>query len=200
MQDSEERIVIAELRQHKIAFRREQTGGGHIAIRWQISQDKQPRVFYAPNSGSDFRGRLNARADVRRMLRADGVNLDEVKLQPKPQTQLAKALHVPEPQVPIPDQIKIVRQELGDLTELMLDLSVTINAVKELLTASQSQTKESQNAILSGSEHSTKRKPLRKARTRPSVSTKQTNRKGKAQVGDPKAEVPKVRRVRTRIK
>ncbi len=48
-----------------------QSGGKHIKITWQ--HNGQSRLFVVAVTGSDVRGRKNARADLRRLLRRDGV-------------------------------------------------------------------------------------------------------------------------------
>jgi hypothetical protein len=50
-------------------------GGRHLQVRWQTSQGVRFCVVAA--SGSDWRGPRNARAEVRRLLRADGLLSDE---------------------------------------------------------------------------------------------------------------------------
>lgn len=65
-------------------------------------------------------GRLNARAEVRRYLRADNVSL---RGQAKP-TLLAQRIVAPPRHVEtIPDQVAAMRSEVADLTELCLELA-----------------------------------------------------------------------------
>lgn len=65
------RIVQDELRRYGLASTLERTGSGHCAITWMGF--KGPRTYVQSYSPSDnARTALNARAQVRRMLREDG--------------------------------------------------------------------------------------------------------------------------------
>jgi biotin operon repressor len=123
-------FVTSELSSRGIRFDTATSGSNHIEIRWQVSPDKEVRSFFAPNTPSDHRGRLNARAAVRRLLKADGVNL-EPPASRKPAALLHRALELPKHVDPVPDQLKALRGELADLTELMLDLSGTVTMIRE---------------------------------------------------------------------
>lgn len=50
-----------------LAFRIEHTNGNHLRIMWELNG--KPDVLVVPFSPSDWRGLLNARADLRRKLR-----------------------------------------------------------------------------------------------------------------------------------
>jgi hypothetical protein len=59
-------------------------GGKHLQVRWQ-SRTGQPRFLTVPITPSDHRSILNARADVRRMLKRDGYLIDgDPVLRPPP--------------------------------------------------------------------------------------------------------------------
>ena len=71
---------------------------------------------------------LNARADIRRLFRADGLSLKEEKTS-KPST-FKKAISLPEQTVPFADQIKDLHAELVELTELVLSMNSDISLIK----------------------------------------------------------------------
>ncbi|MGY3130137.1 hypothetical protein ACVWZM_000819 [Bradyrhizobium sp. USDA 4501] len=113
-------IATAELKQYGIRPEVTHTNGGHIMIAWRAAPEKEPRCVVTSKTGSDWRGRMNIRADVRRLLRADNVTLKREEPKPKKHPELAKALNLPQHVVPIPDQIAALRGEVADLTELMV--------------------------------------------------------------------------------
>jgi hypothetical protein len=123
-------FVTAELSCRGVRFDTETSGGNHIEIRWQVSPVKEVRSYFVPNTPGDHRGRLNARAAVRRLLKADGVQLEPAE-QRKPHHLLSRALDLPKHVEPIPDQLKAIRGEIADLTELLLDLSGTITMLRD---------------------------------------------------------------------
>lgn len=65
--------VVTELT--LVGFKPEITRGrnNHLKIQWY--NGVRSRAYFAPSTPSDFRSVRNARAEVRRMLRADCVNL-----------------------------------------------------------------------------------------------------------------------------
>jgi hypothetical protein len=58
------------------------TGSGHLQVRWQVGVAL--RCYTVASSGSDWRGPKNVRAEVRRMLRADGLLVAPEKADPAP--------------------------------------------------------------------------------------------------------------------
>ena len=128
--NEEVEFAVAELERFNIKFDTRPTDGGHIEIVWQVSPDKEIRRVFTSKTSSDHRTRLNARSYIRRALRQDGVDTD-----PKPPTTkkaiLEKALRAPEPVETIPDQLRAIRAELSDLTELLLDISSGIAALRD---------------------------------------------------------------------
>lgn len=91
--------------------------GKHLEIRWQYS-DGRERFQIVPSTPSDNRGALNARGDVRRRLREDGV-------QPPPAEviQFNRALNLPKP-----EDFGVVRlAKLEKDFETLLDITVELN-------------------------------------------------------------------------
>jgi hypothetical protein len=57
-------------------------GGKHLQVQWQVNG--RPRFYVVSGTPSDVRSVANTRADMRRMLRADGLLLEEENGTPKP--------------------------------------------------------------------------------------------------------------------
>lgn len=128
--NEEVEFAVAELERFNIKYDTRPTDGGHVEIVWQVSPTKEVRRVFTSKTASDHRTRLNARSYIRRALRQDGVDID-----PKPPTTkkaiLEKALRTPEPVETIPDQLRAIRAELSDLTELLLDISSGLAALRD---------------------------------------------------------------------
>lgn len=83
-------IVINELKQAAIREIEVVRGSKHHQVRWKVNGNA-PRFITIPGSPSDWRWEQNLRADVRRMLRADGLLVDpEAKSRPKPPDRLTR--------------------------------------------------------------------------------------------------------------
>ena len=96
--------------------------------------EKELRRVITSRTGSDWRARMNIRAEVRRLLRADNVTLKQ-EPKPKKHLELAKALNLPQEVVPLPDQISALRGEVADLTELMVRVYKGVGTLREAVTA-----------------------------------------------------------------
>lgn len=126
--------VRAEFELWGVKFDHEETNGGHIKIRWQVSPDKEPRQTSIPKTSSDWRGPQNAVSLVRRTFMQDGLSL--TKPPEKKVSVLEKALSLPvmaEP--PKVDPIRAMRGEIGELTDLVLDLVSMVTTLKNELAA-----------------------------------------------------------------
>lgn len=111
----------------------EHRNGGHIELQWQVSPDKEPRRTILPKTGSDWRGWLNQRAQVRRMFKQDGLRDPRDTIPKKPEPILQKALSPPPPPPEKPeDQIKSMRCEIADLTELVLELGSLVSKLCDI--------------------------------------------------------------------
>lgn len=126
-------IATAELKQHGIKPEVTHTNGGHIQITWRVVPEKELRCVTTAKTGSDWRNRMNIRADVRRLLRADNVTLKREEPKPKKHPELAKALSLPQPVTPIPDQLAAMRGEIADLTELMMRTFKMVGIMRETI-------------------------------------------------------------------
>jgi hypothetical protein len=124
-------IAVAELRQYGIKPQVTQTNGGHIEIAWRVVPEKELRRVICAKTASDWRARMNIRAEVRRALRADNVTLKrERETKPAPRHQeLTKALSLPQQVIPIPDQLSALRGEVADLTELVIRIAKMVSRI-----------------------------------------------------------------------
>lgn len=130
-------IVLHELKLHGIKGQCRDTNGGHIEIAWQVCPEKAPRQVIMAKTTSDWRSRMNMRAQVRRYLRADNIQLvPETKIKPKKLALVQRALELPKPDVlPVPDQLTALRAEVSDLTELVIRLSKLTATVRDAIGA-----------------------------------------------------------------
>ncbi|KRR21384.1 hypothetical protein CQ14_06965 [Bradyrhizobium lablabi] len=127
-------IATAELKQHGIKPQITHTNGGHIEIAWRVVPEKELRRVITSKTGSDWRARMNLRAEVRRLLRADNVALKQ-ETKPKKHPELAKALNLPQEVVPLPDQVSALRGEVADLTALMTRVAKVVGSLRDTVAA-----------------------------------------------------------------
>ncbi|WP_063685492.1 hypothetical protein [Bradyrhizobium stylosanthis] len=129
-------IALNELKLHGVKGQTRDTNGGHIEIAWQVVPEKEVRRVFVAKTASDWRARMNTRAEVRKLLRADNVTLKAQNQRPEKPKPLTKALELPQPDavVPLPDQMKALRGEVADLTELVLRLTKIAAGMREVLT------------------------------------------------------------------
>ncbi|MCK1742163.1 hypothetical protein IVA80_15165 [Bradyrhizobium sp. 139] len=124
-------LLSSEFKLWGVPFTHHDTPGGHIELRWRATPDKEWRQYFIAKTGSDHRGWLNARSDIRRLFKQDGLSLKEP---PKKQPLLHKALSVPQHVEPHHDQLKMLRAEVADLSALVLELT---HRVEDVLTRPQ---------------------------------------------------------------
>lgn len=90
----------------------------HIRVNWIINGEQ--RNYTTAASPSDVRGKLNARADVRRMLRNDGA-YNQIN-----GSKLAKALEVPvlvaKTNEPIEERMKRIEEEIAALIDVVFEI------------------------------------------------------------------------------
>jgi hypothetical protein len=129
MADDPVRMMQAEFELWGVKFQHCTRGSGHIELRWQVSPVKEVRTHIVAKTPSDHRWFLNERAAIRRMFRADGLVLKEqIVNKPKP-GKLEKALAAPAQVITTDDQIKLLRAEIGDLSDLVLSLKERLEDV-----------------------------------------------------------------------
>lgn len=136
--DTELAVVKRELALYGIKPEVETTGGNHIKVSWQIA-GKARRSMTVANTGSDWRGPLNERANVRRLLREDNVQLAIARetngnghAHPKPAATplLHQAIAVPVETVPLPKQIEALRAEAADLTDAVVAMMAQVDDIQ----------------------------------------------------------------------
>ncbi|MEY9235431.1 hypothetical protein ABIF78_007754 [Bradyrhizobium japonicum] len=130
-------IAMDELKAHGVRGHLRDTNGGHIEISWQVVPEKEVRRIIVAKTTSDWRSRMNTRAEVRRHLRADNVTLKMTQAKPKKAATLKieQALSLPQEIIPIPDQVAAVRSEIGDLAELVMRLTKIVTGVRDTIAA-----------------------------------------------------------------
>jgi hypothetical protein len=57
-------------------------GGKHLQLRWRVNGHGVERMYAVPATPSDHRAAANTRADIRRMLREDGLLVTAPRLVP----------------------------------------------------------------------------------------------------------------------
>lgn len=124
MEDSALNLLLREFKLWGVKPRHHDLNSGHIKIEWQASPDKPGRYYIIPKTAGDHRGWLNARSKIRQYFKADGLVLKEIIVKPKP--ALVKALSIPEPVEKDSDQIKLLRAEIAELTDLVIELGGTV--------------------------------------------------------------------------
>lgn len=97
---------------------------GHIELSWNATPDKPERRHVIAKTGSDWRGWMNSRAHIRRLFKQDGLSVKEQVRKPK--SAIVKALSVPGHIETDADQIKLLRAEVSDLSELVLMMNKTL--------------------------------------------------------------------------
>ena len=131
-EDSVIKLISSEFKLWGVKFQHQRSNGGHIELAWQASPDKPVRKTYLAHTGSDWRGWLNQRAQVRRLFQQDGLSLKKPE---KPEPLLHKALSVPkEPPEKPEDQFKAMRAEIADLTNFVLELGTIVSTLVDKLT------------------------------------------------------------------
>ena len=134
--DTELSVVKKELALYGIKPDVDTTGGNHVRISWQIP-GKAKRSMTVANTGSDWRGPLNERANVRRLLREDGLELaiarENGHAKPKAKSLLDQAISVPKESVPLTEQVAALRAEAADLTDAVVDLHKRVGEVNTVV-------------------------------------------------------------------
>ncbi len=126
-------IALNELKAHGIKGQLRVTNGGHVEIAWQVVPEKEVRKIVVAKTTSDWRSRMNTRAHVRRLLRADNVTLTQAQPKKAATLKAERAMSLPQEIMPIPDQVSALRSEVGDLTDLVLRLTKIVTGMRDVL-------------------------------------------------------------------
>ena len=81
-------VALDELHEAGIHDISHANGGKHYQIRW--GANGATRAYTLPNTPSDHRSAANCRADIRRMLREDGMLIDRPPPPPKPLDRVSR--------------------------------------------------------------------------------------------------------------
>ncbi len=102
--------ALRELANYGIRDVAQSHGGKHLQLRWQVN-GHTPRMYSCPITPSDVRSAANTRADIRRMLREDGIIIvikqPKISAPPAPKLQHRVAT--------LEGQVAALRQELAAL-------------------------------------------------------------------------------------
>lgn len=101
--------------------------GKHLSVEWNYGDGRYRQVFTA-RTGSDWRGPLNTRARVRRMLREDAIQL------PSPSVVIfEKALNLPKPTDFAAEKLRRLEGDVEALADLCLEQTLRIEALEKRL-------------------------------------------------------------------
>lgn len=116
-------MLMEELERHGL---RGELGerGKHLEIAWNAPAGR--RFIIIAKTPSDWRGSMNSRSDMRKLLRADG-------LQPKPISELSfqKAMSLPKP-VAITKEL-LLQKDVDTLTDLVFEMQGQIDSMKQYI-------------------------------------------------------------------
>ena len=104
------RIVLRELEIAGIRDVEQIRGARHLQVRWHVNGGPQ-RTYTVPGSPSDIRTPRNVRADVRRLLRTDGVSFEQPK--PPPPKQLDRVALLQQEMAALRQRVTVLEQPLG---------------------------------------------------------------------------------------
>lgn len=122
MRNAELDAATSELAKAGLKYRVEKTNGGHIAVIWL--HGKKQRTQFVANSSSDWRAPLNVRANIRRMLRDDGVDIDALPAPRRRLSHLEQVLKVPvDTGAPLQERFDKLQSEVSFLTDILFDIA-----------------------------------------------------------------------------
>lgn len=100
--------------------------GKHLEIRWVTPLGE--RFIIMPKTPSDWRGALNSRSDLRKMLRADN-------LQPKPVSEMTFQKAMSLPKAPSVTKEQFLQNDVDALTDLVFELQGRLSEMQSQMTA-----------------------------------------------------------------
>lgn len=125
--------LSSEFKLWGVKFTSNVMNSGHIELVWRATPDKETRRYIIPKTSSDWRGPLNARSKIRQLFKADGLTLKQECAKPKP--VLHKALEIPQHVEKDADQIRMLRAEVADLTDWVVDMAGIVSTLRDVLVA-----------------------------------------------------------------
>lgn len=103
--------------------------GKHLAVEWYYA-DGRHRQTIVSRTASDWRAVLNARSVVRRMLRADNIQLP-----PPSVVRLEKAFNLPKPADFAAEKIRRLENDVEALSDLILEQNLKLEALEKRLSS-----------------------------------------------------------------
>jgi hypothetical protein len=113
--------ILEELERYGLRGEVGHRGGGHLEIAWNAPQGR--RFIIVAKTPSDWRARLNNRSDLRKMLRADG-------LQPKAISELSFQKAMSLPRQPTISKELALQNDVDALTDIVLEMQDSIIELK----------------------------------------------------------------------
>ena len=101
--------------------------GKHLEIAWQY-RDGQQRQTFVPKTASDWRSSLNARGDVRKTLRADGIQLPASTI-----VTFQKAMSLPKLPIHGLTREQALQKDVDALIDLVFELGKNLSETQERL-------------------------------------------------------------------
>jgi hypothetical protein len=112
-------LILAELERHELSGEVSHRGGGHLEIAWNAPQGR--RFLIVANTPSDWRASLNNRSDLRKLLRADG-------LQPTVISALSFQKAMSLPKQPTINRESVLQNDIEALTDLVIEMQAEMQA------------------------------------------------------------------------
>jgi len=100
-------------------------GSKHLQIRFKVNGSSIERMYSMPGTPSDVRSAANTRADIRRILREDGM-MPAAERKPPP------APRPPAPP-PTPDRVTLLEQRVATLNLEQIDLKKRVAALEQII-------------------------------------------------------------------
>lgn len=94
--------------------------GKHLEVAWAYPDGRRHFVI-VPRTASDHRASLNARGDVRRLLRANNIQPPSAKV-----VLMQKAFNLPKVIDPLPDRLVRMTTDIEGLLDLVVDLQAQV--------------------------------------------------------------------------
>lgn len=99
--------------------------GKHLEIAWEY-KDGQRRQTFVPRTASDWRSSLNARGDVRKTLRKDGIQMPTTTI-----VSFQKAMNLPKMPTHGLTKEQALQKDVDSLIELVFELTEKLESVQD---------------------------------------------------------------------
>ena len=99
--------------------------GKHLEIAWAYTDGRQRQTF-VPKTASDWRSSLNARGDVRKTLRADGIQMPATTI-----VSFQKAMNLPKFPSHGLTKEQVLQKDIDSLIDLVFELGEKLSATQD---------------------------------------------------------------------